>query len=166
MKISGKSFQILSRRSQRFSNTSRILKYLHFGSKSTSRVEGAHAYIKTFLQVSTADLLSVLNKLTLALVQQVRTEETRRSEEQLRFLNGLPSTFTPVCGMISAFAIKKCLEEFKRKTEKTGGCTMVFTSTMGIPCAHKLKKIENSGSTLTKMISMSNGTLIGDTTQW
>nr|CCA18072.1 Pc21g00130 putative [Albugo laibachii Nc14] len=106
-------------------------KYRHFGNKATSRVEGAHAYIKKFLQD--------------------RTEVTRHSEDNLRYLNGLPSIYTPECGMISAFAIKKCLEEFKRKTEERGGCTMVFTSTIGIPCAHKLKKIENSGSTLTKI---------------
>nr|CCA18090.1 Pc21g00130 putative [Albugo laibachii Nc14] len=48
-------------------------KYRHFGNKATSRVEGAHAYIKKFLQVSTGDLLSVLSKLTVALVHQVRT---------------------------------------------------------------------------------------------
>nr|CCA20967.1 Pc21g00130 putative [Albugo laibachii Nc14] len=45
-------------------------KYLYFGNKATSSVEGAHAYVEKFLQVSTGDLLSVLNKLTLALEHQ------------------------------------------------------------------------------------------------
>ena len=107
--------------------------------KATSLFEDAQAYIKKFLQTSTGDLLLVLYKLTVALENQVRTEETRCSEEKLRYLNELPSIFTPVCEMVSAFAIKKWLEEIKRKTEERGGCTMVFTSTMGIPYAHKLK---------------------------
>ena len=122
-------------------------RYLHFGNKATSRVEGAHAYVKHFLQVSTGDLLSVLSKLTLAIEHQLRTEETHRSRDKLLYLTGLPSTFTPVSGILSAFALKRCLGQFKRNTEEKACCTMVFTSTMGIPCAHKLKEIENSKRT-------------------
>nr|CCA27127.1 Pc21g00130 putative [Albugo laibachii Nc14] len=94
-------------------------KYRHFGNKATSRVECSHAYIKTLLQVSTGDLLSVLNKLTLALVHQVRAEETRRSEENVRYLNGVPSIFTPVCGMISAFAARTVSNK-SRENERRG----------------------------------------------
>ena len=54
--------------------------YLHFGNKATSRVEGAHACLKTFLQVSTGDLLLVLSKLNLAIEHQVRTEEPIAAE--------------------------------------------------------------------------------------
>ena len=99
---------------------------------------------KTFLQVSTGDLLSVLSKLTLSIEHQVRTEETHRSRDKLLHLTGLPSTFTPVSGIISAFALKKCLDQFKRNTKEKACCTMVFTSTMGIPCTHNLKEMENS----------------------
>ena len=55
----------------------------------------------------------MLNKENLELEHHVRTEETRRSLETLRYLNGFPSILTLVCGMISAFAIDGCLEEFK-----------------------------------------------------
>ena len=114
-------------------------RYLHFGNKATSRVEGAHEYVKTYLQVSTRDLLSVLSKLTLAIKHQARTEETHRSRDKLLHLNWLPSTFTPVSGIISAFALRRCPDQFKTNTEEKACCIMVFTSTMGIPCAHKLK---------------------------
>ena len=119
-------------------------KYLHFGNKATSRVEGAQAYVKEFLRVSTVDLLSVLSKRTLAIEHQVRTEETHRSRGKLLHLTGLQSTFTPVSGIISAFSLKRCLYQFKRNTKEKSCCTMVFTSTMIIPCAPKLKEIENS----------------------
>ena len=89
-------------------------------------------------------LMSVLSKLTLAIEHQVRTEETHRSREKLIHLNELPSTITPVSGIILAFALKKCLDQFERNTKEKARCTMVFTSTTGIPCAHKLKEIEIS----------------------
>ena len=118
--------------------------YLHIGNKATSRVEGAHAYVKTILQVSTGDLLSVLSKLTLAIEHQVRAKKTHRSKDKLLHLTWLPSTFTPVSGISLAFTLKRCLDQFKRNTEEKACGTTVFTSTMGIPCAHKLKEIDNS----------------------
>ena len=93
-------------------------RYLHFGNKATSRVEGAHAYVKHFLQVSTGDLLSVLSKLTLAIEHQLRTEETHRSRDKLLYLTGLPSTFTPVSGIISAFALKSVLINLRGTQKK------------------------------------------------
>ena len=41
---------------------------------------------------------------------------------------------------------------------------MVFTSTMGIPCAYKLKEIENSKRALGINNNMINGIWIGDAT--
>ena len=85
----------------------------------------------------------MLSKLNLAIEHKVRTEETHRSRDKLLYLTGLPSTFTPVSGIISAFALRRCPDHFKTNTEEKACCIMVFTSTMGIPCAHKLKEIEN-----------------------
>ena len=65
------------------------------------RVEVVYHNIKTFLQVSSSDLLSVLKKLTHALDHQIITDGTRRSEEKSCYLNGLPSMFTPYAGDIS-----------------------------------------------------------------
>ncbi|KAL7689516.1 hypothetical protein Plhal304r1_c015g0055461 [Plasmopara halstedii] len=50
---------------------------MHFGNTSTLRVEGSHAYIKTFLQTSTGDLLTIVSKITIALKHQLKAEELR-----------------------------------------------------------------------------------------
>ena len=61
------------------------LKHPHIGCKSSSRPEGVHAYIKKLLQVSTGALLTVLNKLQIALDHQIKTEVDRRSKETMHY---------------------------------------------------------------------------------
>ena len=51
----------------------------HFGSRSSSRAEEAHAYMKKFLQVSIGHFLTVYNKLKIALDHQIKAEMDRRS---------------------------------------------------------------------------------------
>ncbi|RKF64238.1 hypothetical protein OnM2_020096 [Erysiphe neolycopersici] len=101
-------------------------KELHFCKKATSRVEGAHAYIKKFLQVSTGDLLSVFTKLTLAVEHQVKAEEAKRSEEKMHHLLELPSVFKSVSGKISRYALKRCLTEFGKLEETLELCAGIF----------------------------------------
>ena len=115
-------------------------RYLRFGNKATSRVKGAHAYVKTFLQVSTGDLMSVLSKLTLGIDHQVRTEETRRSRDKLLHLTGLPSTFTPVSGgsfqTLHSKMSRSIQEEHKRKSLLHNG----FHLDIGHPLCSQAKR--------------------------
>ena len=47
-----------------------IDQYLHFGNRATSRVEDLHSILKSYLQVSTSDLRTVYEKITLLLVNE------------------------------------------------------------------------------------------------
>jgi hypothetical protein len=47
-----------------------IDRHPYFGNRATSRVEGAHSILKSYLQVSTGDLRSVYDKITLLLKNQ------------------------------------------------------------------------------------------------
>jgi hypothetical protein len=125
------------------------LNYPHFGSKTSSRAEGAHAFIKKFLQVSTGDLLTVFNKLKIALDHQIKAEMDRRSKETMHHLLTLPEIFTPVSGKISLFALKECLLQHDKICQDSSLCTGIFTLEMGIPCSHQLEAINKSGGSLT-----------------
>nr|CCA24101.1 Pc21g00130 putative [Albugo laibachii Nc14] len=125
------------------------LKHPHFGNKSPSRAEGAHAYVKKFLQVSTGALLLVFNKLNTALDHQIKAEVSQRSMEKMHHLVKIPEIFASVSGKISLFALRKCLVQHGKLKQELHPCTGIFTLEMGIPCTYKLAAIIRNRGTLT-----------------
>ncbi|POW15424.1 hypothetical protein PSHT_07088 [Puccinia striiformis] len=104
--------------------------YAHLRNLNTSRVESGHAYLKTFINSSTGDLLSVFKSLGLAVDSQINHVHESIGRKTVKTLVNVPKSFIPILGYISTFAIKE------------------FTIGIGIPCAHKIKEILEAGESL------------------
>ncbi|GKA62883.1 PKS-NRPS hybrid synthetase [Tanacetum coccineum] len=67
-------------------------RYLHFGNRSSSRAEGAHAKLNKYLQVSTGDLHEVKKKISLAVEHEFNENKVRLAtiyKEKGRYSNSL-----------------------------------------------------------------------------
>ena len=65
-----------------------------------------------------------------------------------KWLSHVPSSFQPLCGKISFHAASIAKEQYKKmkQMDKEGEdemklCSGTFTTSVGIPCAHKMKDI-------------------------
>ncbi|KAH9451130.1 hypothetical protein Pst134EB_033549 [Puccinia striiformis f. sp. tritici] len=112
----------------------------HLQNLNTSRVEAGHAFLKTFITNSTGDLLSVFKCLALAVDTQLNSVHESIARDTVRTLVNVPKSFIPLLGYISSFAIKECIEQYKRLVhlDLTEPCSKTVTVGLGIPCAHKI----------------------------
>jgi hypothetical protein len=117
-----------------------IDKFPHFGSASTSRVEGNHHVIKSYLRVGTLHLLTLTKRLGFMLANQ-RVElnamiEKQRVHKAHRFGRGC---FKDLIYKVSDFIMDKLLQQLKH-VEKGGHeeqpCSARFTKSWGLPCHH------------------------------
>ena len=118
----------------------------HFGNTATSRVEGIHALLKTYLKQSTFDLFDAWKAIQLALLNQLSELQSNQAQQQLRFPIGLSNTlYGVVRGWVSHEALRK-VEEQRRLCFKDGqlACTGVFSRVYGLPCVHILESLEGS----------------------
>ncbi len=97
-----------------------IDKFPHFGNASTSRVEGNHHVIKSYLHVGTLHFLTLTKRLGLMLANQ-RMElnvaiEKQRVHKAHRFVH---SCFKDLIYKVSDFALDKLLQQLS--TLKRGG---------------------------------------------
>ncbi|POW13311.1 hypothetical protein PSTT_03808 [Puccinia striiformis] len=94
--------------------------YAHLRNLNTSRVESGHAYLKTFINSSTGDLLSVFKSLGLAVDSQINHVHESIGRKTVKTLELDPSE----------------------------PCSQTVTIGIGIPCAHKIKEILEAGESL------------------
>jgi hypothetical protein len=122
----------------------------HFGSVVTSRVEGIHALLKSHLKKSTLDLFEAWRAIKQALANQLAELRSNQAKQHLRMpieLSG--SMYSIVRGWISHQALRKVEEQRKRSLQKDmPPCTGIFSRSHGLPCAHKLKELEEQDQTL------------------
>jgi hypothetical protein len=123
--------------------------HMHFGNMATSRVEGIHALLKSYLNTNKSDLLdargtikhAVENQLSELQSTQVR-QHTRKPTEHLD-----SSLFSVLRGGVFHEAMKK-VEEQRRLLENidppvSSVCTGTFTRPFGLPCVHKIKSLQD-----------------------
>lgn len=127
---------------------------MHFGHLVTSRVEGAHAVLKSWLEVSNGDLNRVCTKLRMCVEHQVRSVRHQISVDgSSKVISLTHPIWSNVNGLISHFALKKTsdqLEKAKRLRATEPPCTDFIWSTMGLPCAHTLRTLLDSNRPLLK----------------
>ncbi|CAG8502740.1 2637_t:CDS:2, partial [Scutellospora calospora] len=129
-------------------------RYLHLGNMTTSRVEGAHAMLKMYLQVSMGNLLVVHEKITLALENQYQEIKTKASQEMIRIPHALNKPFyAQVVSKVSEFALKKAHEQFLKASNATPEnplrpCSGTFKSSMGLPCSHVIQEFLDNNKCL------------------
>ncbi|KAF3901952.1 hypothetical protein ABW20_dc0100979 [Dactylellina cionopaga] len=124
-----------------------IGKILHLKHSVTSRVEGAHARLKSYLDVSTGDLLFVFRQTLQAHLDECFAITQRIAQQQQRDnANHRDSLFDRVRRQISWYALDEVYEQLKLyqytvvapQNHKLGTCTGEFTATMGLPCKHTI----------------------------
>ncbi|CAG8805413.1 7694_t:CDS:2 [Cetraspora pellucida] len=118
-------------------------RYLHLGNLMTLRVEGAHAALKRYLQVSVSNLHAVHKKISLALENRYQKIKTMISQEIIRIPQAQNKPFyAQVVTKVSTFALKKVHEQFLKASSVTSEnplqpCSGAFKSSMGHPVGAK-----------------------------
>ena len=114
----------------------------HFGNTATSRVEGMHALLKSYLKRSTLDLFDAWKSIRLALLNQLAELHAGQAKQQLRIPQELSkSLYGAVQGWVSHEAQRKVEGQRRLLAERdefSPACTGTFSRVWGLPCVHVL----------------------------
>nr|KAJ0224070.1 hypothetical protein LSAT_V11C200072610 [Lactuca sativa] len=117
--------------------------YLHFGNRSSSRAEGAHSKLKSYLQVSTGGFQGITEKFCLAIRHKFNEIKVKLANKKVKVLR-CDTPLEQFCTdyIMSHFALKKIYIPY----EKVKKGTMApwadhFMVIMGLPCAHKMQHL-------------------------
>ncbi|KAJ3453309.1 hypothetical protein MRS44_017556 [Fusarium solani] len=120
-----------------------VNQHLHFEQFVTSRAEGIHRLIKTYLKTSQVDLFEAWRVINLVLLNQLAEIEATQARQQITTplqLSG--SLYSNIRGWISHDALRKVEAQRERLSAEYPACTGVFTKTLGLPCAHTLQLLQ------------------------
>lgn len=124
-------------------------KVTHFGTCTTSRVEGGPCVLKAKLKCSTGDLIAVVEGLEALLSNQHESYLHNLDVAKMKTPVNLPrDLMRDLLGRVTPYALGKIRKQYKhlRKAERKPDkyplkpCTDVFFTTMGLPCAHRIKE--------------------------
>jgi MULE transposase domain len=126
--------------------------YYHFGHYATSRVEGSHKTIKSYLQVSTSDLKKVFDKIATMLTGQHAEYKVGLEINKSRtpHVNKDPF-YEQLLGRVSHYVLGKLWDQryHLQHLDQLPKCTRLFMSSMGLPCAHIMQqRIQDGGQLL------------------
>jgi hypothetical protein len=121
---------------------------LHFGSKTTSRVEGANSVLKMLPLASVGDLATFHFRSTLAIKnhkQELVTLELLERSTVLPFAT--TELFKHLNEKVTHFALKRIFESVKKcktceEIEPLSPCTKYLLDAMGLPCSHVLQLLQ------------------------
>nr|KAJ0187711.1 hypothetical protein LSAT_V11C900471790 [Lactuca sativa] len=118
--------------------------YLHFGNRSSSRAESAHAKLKQYLQVSTGGFQDVTEMICLAIKYEFNEIKVKLASERIQVLHNCDApVFRELLCRVSHFALKEIHMQYEKiNTGTMTPCTGHFMATMALPCAHKIKHLE------------------------
>ena len=128
---------------------------LHFGITVTSRLEGGHSTLKEFLQNGRGDLLDVVNRCTDLHTIQYREIKYNLAGERDRIPNDINAKYVPwldpdINKEIVPKALREVVKQHKLNQERPmTECTGQFTRSMGLPCRHTLKAMQDLSLKLT-----------------
>lgn len=114
----------------------------HFGNTATSRVEGIHALLKSYLRRSTFELFEAWKAIWLALNNQLSELRSNQAKQQIRTPLELDKAlYRAVQGWVSHEALRKVEEQRQlqwKDPPPSPICTGTFTRVYGLPCVHIL----------------------------
>lgn len=123
------------------------------GNVATSRVEGAHSFVKSYIGSSTGDLLTVFNSIANALDAQLNRICYQLADDRIKiplFLKD--NVFCLLHRKVARYALTRLSDEFQKLRQSLlpnnaplARCTNTFTGTMGLPCAHRLQVLKAEG---------------------
>ena len=119
--------------------------HTNFGNCVTSRVEGAHALLKKYLQVSTGNLCEVKNKICLANENQFHEIKAQLSSEQIQVPHHFHiPLFRELVTRVSVFSLDQLFKQCEiAKFDELFVYKRHFMKTMGLPCAHKIRNMKH-----------------------
>ena len=129
--------------------------HLHFGNRATSRGECQNGRLKKQLGgCSIGDLKAVVEAIDVLLLKEhsdyliaLNDAKTRIPTEARR-----EELFRDLLGKISPFAFRQMLPQFVLlQKHEMKPCTKVFTTTMGLPCAHKMEERQRDPAGVLKL---------------
>jgi len=116
-------------------------KVMHFGMQTTSRVEGYHSTLKTWITSSTGDLLTLHTRVVHWWKNSIHKCRTALSDAQVKTKSQLQRPlFAKVLRVIHDYALLLCLDNLDNIPGPP--CTSEYSRVMGLPCAHKLQAIQ------------------------
>jgi len=137
-----------------FPHKENLLKYcldrhFHLESGISSRVEGAHSCMKSYLGNSVGDLLVVKESIDLAILNQLAELKLEISAQQVRVpLRMNQDFFRSVARKVSTYALNIMINNYTKaraalaNTENClARCFGRTKNVMGLPCAHDIKKM-------------------------
>lgn len=119
---------------------------MHFGNLTTSRAEGTHAALKSWMRNSNLNLLGAYHAIKRHVDNQVATciiERERQKDHRLVELLSFP-VFDEVQTVISHPALKKTYAQFSSASNAQtpiGLCSHQMEMCLGIPCAHVIRRL-------------------------
>ena len=115
---------------------------LHFNNNATSRSEGGHAVLKRNLGFSIGDLKEVVDCIDLMLLNQRNDYIIAFEEAKMRLAHDLRlPIFRDLHAKVTPFALRRILPQWRLLTSNATvlpRCTNAFTTSMGLPCAHRI----------------------------
>jgi hypothetical protein len=119
------------------------------------RVESSHATLKRYLPNSQGDLLTAWLAIQHAVTSQLKELQSVSSRQRcLTPLDLDQNLFHGCSNHVTHVALRKAISNYKEakqaKKPLDSGCTQVFTTTTGLPCAHEIHEKKSLNLGLTK----------------
>lgn len=122
----------------------------HFGTLTTSRVEGCHAALKTWIPSSSLNLLAVYKAVNKHCTRQNEICITEREVQRQSVLLSVRNVdfFKDVHSIISHQGLKIVYREYqKARAELTEPCNSYLVTCFGLPCSHLIRDMICSSHT-------------------
>jgi histone-lysine N-methyltransferase SETD2 len=122
----------------------------HFNNRTTSRMESAHAFIKSHLLGPQQTFTSAVQLISNAIEEQYHQITTLHFQQKITTLRYLGSIFRPCLGKITNYALGQAFNNLTegKKLGPKSHCNQRYVQRMGIPCKHRLLEISQSGGTV------------------
>lgn len=119
----------------------------HFGHTVTSRIEGSHAKLKSYLGNSTADLKGVYDKIVLYWTAQHSDYNTNLALSRTRTPHQFQTPiFSALIGKIHPYALHKVSDQLNKLAHLLPLCSGTYRAVNGLPCAHELLHIRTNNT--------------------
>jgi hypothetical protein len=129
--------------------------HAHFGHTETSRVEGAHACLKTSIRVSTMDLYATYQRISAFWETQLELYDQAMEASKLRCPSRAQKPiFAQLLTRVYLWALNKIIQQYmlhrKYLLEPSPNptCSGRFTRAWGLPCWHKIREVEATSGVL------------------
>ena len=118
--------------------------HLHFGNRATSRGESQNGRLKQQLGgCSIGDLKAVVEAIDVLLTKEHSEFLIALGEAKMRLSKDLRRVpiFRDLFAKVAPFALRQMLPQYVLiEKQQMKPCTKTFTTTMGLPCAHKMEE--------------------------